>query len=146
MITAPSLEIAVLVLGMIVLMFESFFEQLEKRDLALGAIAALGVILAGSFFLTPVEANPLATGFWQFYTADSLALFFKRFSLLTTILVLVMMIDYEPVLRRFMPANTKQTGLGEFFAVPIFACGGLMYMASAIDFIMIFVSDRKSVV
>ena len=140
MMTAPSLEIAVIVLGVLVLMFESFLERLDRRDLAVAAIVALAAILVASFFLTPIEANPQATGFWQFYTADPLAIFFKRFSLLTTILVLVMMIDYEPVLRHFMPANTKQTGLGEFFAVPIFACAGLMYMASAIDFIMIFVS------
>src|SRR5205814_7788953 len=33
-----------------------------------------------------------------------------------------------------------QSGLGEFFALPIFTCAGLMWMASAIDFVMIFVS------
>src|SRR5438046_10443618 len=33
-----------------------------------------------------------------------------------------------------------RSGLGEFFALPIFTCAGLMYMASAIDFIFIFVS------
>src|SRR5262249_3620057 len=31
-------------------------------------------------------------------------------------------------------------GLGEFFTIPIFTCAGLMWMASAIDFVMIFVS------
>lgn len=138
MITAPSLEIAVLVLGMLVLLLESFFGRIEKRDLAFGAIATLSAILIATFFLAPFEAHPNATGFWQFYTADPLAIFFKRLSLLTTILVLVMMIDYAPVVRRFMP--TQQPGLGEFFALPIFTCAGLMYMASAIDFIMIFVS------
>ncbi len=140
MITAPSLEIAVLVLGLLVLMFEAFLPRIAKPDLAGAAIAALVTILVGSFFLAPPEAHPHATGFWQFYTADPLAIFFKRFSLLTTIVVLVMMIDYAPVVRRFMPSNAKQTGLGEFFALPIFTCAGLMYMASAIDFIMIFVS------
>ena len=140
MITAPSLEIAVLVLGLIVLLFESFFDRIDKRDLAFAAIAALATILVGSFYLAPAEAHLHATGFWQFYTADPLAIFFKRFSLLTTILVLIMMIDYAPVVRHFMPSNVQQTGLGEFFALPIFTCAGLMYMASAIDFIMIFVS------
>src|SRR4029077_15173426 len=33
-----------------------------------------------------------------------------------------------------------QTGLGEFFALPLLTCAGLMYIASAIDFVMIFVS------
>jgi NADH-quinone oxidoreductase subunit N len=139
MISAPSLEIAVLVLGMLVLMCEAFFPRMDRRDLAFAAIAALAAILIGSFFLAPFTLNPHAVGFWQFYTADPLAIFFKRFALITTILVLTMMIDYAPVLRRFA-ASDNQTGLGEFIALPIFTCAGLMYMASAIDFIMIFVS------
>jgi NADH-quinone oxidoreductase subunit N len=140
MISAPSLEIAVLVLGAVVLMYESFFTKLDRRDLAIGAIAALGAILIASFFLAPSTPNDHAVGFWQFYTADPLAIFFKRFALLTTILVLIMMIDYEPVLRQFGSSDASQAGVGEFFALPIFTCAGLMYMASAIDFIMIFVS------
>ena len=140
MISAPSLEIAVLVLGTLVLMCESFFARMERRDLAFAAIAALAAILIGSFFLTPFAPQAHAVGFWQFYTADPLAIFFKRFALLTTILVLVMMIDYAPILRQFTSSKTDQTNLGEFFALPIFTCAGLMYMASAIDFIMIFVS------
>ena len=83
---------------------------------------------------------PLATGFWSFYTADPLAIFFKRFALVTTILVLIMMIDYAPVVRRVVPGANRQAGLGEFFVLPIFTCAGLMWMASAIDFVMIFVS------
>src|SRR5438128_5683952 len=51
-----------------------------------------------------------------------------------------MMIDYAPVVRGWFPRSTPQAGLGEFFAVPIFTCAGLMYMASAIDFIFIFIS------
>jgi NADH-quinone oxidoreductase subunit N len=139
-INAPTLEIAVLVLGILVLMVESFFERVAKERLAFAAIIGLAAILLASFHLAPVEAHSQTAGFWQFYTADALAIFFKRFSLLTTIIVLIMMIDYAPVVRHFMPANAKQTGLGEFFALPIFTCAGLMYMASAIDFIMIFVS------
>src|SRR4029453_18884177 len=78
--------------------------------------------------------------FWNFYTADALAIFFKRFALVTTIFVLVMSIDYTPVLRGSIPSLHPQSGLGEFFALPIFTCAGLMWMASAIDFVMIFVS------
>ena len=140
MITAPYLEIAVVVLGLAVLMLESFLVREDKRLLAWAGIAGLAAVFFASFFVVPAEPQPNVSGFWQFYTADLLALFFKRFSLLTTIIVLIMMIDYAPVLRRFMPQQAGQTGLGEFFALPIFTCGGLMSMASAIDFIMIFVS------
>ncbi|MFL6538815.1 MAG: NADH-quinone oxidoreductase subunit N, partial [Chthoniobacterales bacterium] len=80
------------------------------------------------------------SGFWSFYTADALAIFFKRFVIATTILVLLMMIDYAPVVSAFVHGARTQAGLGEFFALPIFTCAGLMWMASAIDFVMIFVS------
>ncbi|MGZ4983315.1 MAG: NADH-quinone oxidoreductase subunit N, partial [Chthoniobacterales bacterium] len=89
--------------------------------------------------LSPAPAAS-AHGFWSFYTADPLAIFFKRFAIVTTILVLIMMIDYAPIVRRTVHGVTEQAGLGEFFALPLFTCAGLMWMASAVDFIMIFVS------
>ena len=139
MIPARNLEIAVLVLGMLVLLFEAFFERIDKRTLAFAAIGALTAVLIGTWFLEPAPALESATGFWSFYTADPLSIFFKRFALLTTIVVLIMMIDYAPVLRSSAGATTH-SGLGEFFALPIFTCAGLMYIVSAIDFVMIFVS------
>src|SRR5213594_1685057 len=139
MITAPELEIAVLVLGMVILMLEAFATEIDKCFLAFAAITGLAAVLVASFFVAPSGLDE-ATGFWSFYTADRLSIFFKQFALLTTILVLIMMIDYAPVVRRSFPDSKVQAGLGEFFAVPIFTCAGLMYMASAIDFIFIFVS------
>src|SRR6184192_650549 len=139
MITAPELEIGVLVLGMVILMLEAFATEIDKCFLAFAAITGLAAVLAASFFVAPIGLDQ-ATGFWSFYTADRLSIFFKQFALLTTILVLIMMIDYAPVVRRSFPDSKAQAGLGEFFALPIFTCMGLMYMASAIDFIFIFVS------
>jgi NADH-quinone oxidoreductase subunit N len=140
MIPAPSLEIAVLVLGMVILMLEAFAERIDKRTLAFAAIGALTAVLFSTWFLAPSPAQEQATGFWSFYTADPLSIFFKRFALLTTILVLIMMIDYAPVAVALIPGSKKQTNLGEFFAIPIFTCAGLMYLVSAIDFVFIFVS------
>jgi NADH-quinone oxidoreductase subunit N len=140
MITAPELEIAVLILGMVILMFEVFAPEMEKRLLAFAGILGLAAVLVISFFIVPSPSADLATGFWSFYTADSLSIFFKRFALLTTILVLIMMIDYAPIVRSSVGTGKVRSSLGEFFALPIFTCAGLMYMASAIDFIFIFVS------
>ncbi len=139
MIPPPDLEIAVLVLGMIILMFEAFAPRIDKRVFAYAAIAGLVIVLVATFFLQPGSSSDNATGFWSFYTADPLSIFFKRFALLTTILVLVMMIDYAPVVRAFA-GDEGRSALGEFFAVPIFTCAGLMYTVSAIDFVMIFVA------
>src|SRR5438094_5628650 len=140
MITAPELEVAVLVLGMVMLLVEAFAAKIDKRVLAFVAIAGLSLVLVASFFVAPGAFPRQATGFWSFYTADRLSMFFKQFSLLTTIFVLILMIDYAPVLRSSFPGATPQSGLGEFFALPIFACVGLMYLVSAIDFVFIFVS------
>lgn len=137
-ITAPELEIAVLVLGMVILMVEAFATKMNKRILAFAAIAVLAIVLLASFFVAPFPSPNEATGFWSFYTADRLSIFFKQFALLTTIFVLIMMIDYAPVVRSSFPAT--QDGVGEFFALPIFTCVGLMYLVSAIDFVFILVS------
>ncbi len=139
MIPTPALEIAVLVWGLLLLLGEAFVEKADKRSFAIAGIIGLVVVLGASFFLSPPP--PVApTGFWSFYTADPLAIFFKRFALVTTIFVLVMSIDYVPALSAGVPGETPQAGLGEFFTLPIFTCAGLMWMASAIDFVMIFVS------
>ena len=140
MITAPALEIAVLVLGMLMLMLEAFLNKIDKRVFAFAGVIGLAAVLAATFFLFPTPAPDQASGFWSFYTADPLSIFFKRFALITTIFVLVMMIDYAPVVRDSFPGFATQTGLGEFFAIPIFTCAGLMYLVSAIDFIFIFVA------
>ncbi len=139
-ITAPLLEIAVLVLGMLILMTEAFAGKIDKRVLAYAAITGLAIVLLASFFVAPLSSPAHATGFWSFYTADRLAIFFKQFALLTTILVLIMMIDYAAVVRSFFPGAAPQTGLGEFVALPLFTCAGLMYLVSAIDFVFIFVA------
>src|SRR5213595_2761886 len=125
---------------MVILMFEAFATKIDKRVLAYAAIAGLALVFIATFFVAPTPPPNQATGFWSFYTADRLAIFFKQFALLTTILVLIMTIDYAPVVRSSFPGSAGQAGLGEFFAVPIFTCAGLMYMASAIDFVFIFVS------
>jgi NADH-quinone oxidoreductase subunit N len=139
-ITAPQLEIAVMLLGMALLMVEAFATKIDKRIFAIVGIAGLGVVLVASLFVAPTPSPPGATGFWNFYTADRVAIFFKQFALLTTIFVLVMMIDYTPTVIASFTGGTPQAGLGEFFAVPILTCAGLMYLVSAIDFVFIFVA------
>ena len=145
MIAPPNLEIAVLVLGMMLLMFEAFADKIDKRVFAFAGILGLITVLIGTFYLAPVPQIDQPTGFWSFYTADPLSIFFKRFALVTTILVIIMMIDYAPSVRGAIAGATQQAGLGEFFALPVLTCAGLMYLVSAIDFIMIFVSLEAGV-
>ncbi|MBA3651729.1 MAG: hypothetical protein H0W66_09695, partial [Chthoniobacterales bacterium] len=128
MIPAPGLEIAVLLWGLALLLVESFAGTTDRRGVALAAIGGLVFVLVASFFLTP-PPTASATGFWSFYTADPLAIFFKRFALITTILILVMAIDYAPAIRLGVPGANPHAGLGEFYTLPVFTCAGLMWMA-----------------
>jgi len=139
-ITAPELDIAVLVLGMLILLAEAFASKVDKRAFVFAAIAGLALVLVASFFVAPSPSASHATAFWSFYAGDRLAIFFKQFALVTTIFVLIMMVDYAPVLRASFPGATPQAGLGELVALPLFTCAGLMYLVSAIDFVFIFVS------
>ncbi len=139
MIDSIYLEITVLLLGIILLLLESFSKSDDKRGLAKAAIAVLTALIGFSFFakVTPSDPEYLSK---VFYTADSVAFFFKRIALLTTILVLVMSLEYKSVLTKFIPGMTPGAGLGEFYSLPVFTCAGLMFMASAVDFLLIFVS------
>ena len=94
MIGAPTLEIAVILLGTGLLLLEAFSEKIEKEGIAYAAIAGLIVILLASFFVAPAPVDH-PSAFWNFYTADPLAIFFKRFALVTTIFVL----DHDDRLR-----------------------------------------------
>ena len=137
-IRAPHLEIAVLVLGITILLLETFAAKIARKNFAYAGVVGLTAVLLASFFLAPEPSTPQASGFWNFYTADALAIFFKRFMLVTTIIVLAMMVDYAPALRK--ADESTSANLGEFFSLPLLTCAGLMYLVSAVDFIFIFVS------
>ena len=130
------LETLVVVLGILLLMGEAFLPNVPKRCIAYAG--ALG--LAGVFFLTFLPLHPLQGPSSVFYATDTLALFFKRFMLVTTIITVLMSLDFLPTIERLVPSERRGGGVGEFFILPIFACAGLMWLVSAIDFIMLFVS------
>lgn len=141
------LEIIVVVLGLTVLMVETFVPLRDKRSLAWLAILGLLAVLALNF--TAVEAGAGGdTPFWSFYVADSLALGFKGLALLATVFVILMSVDFSRVLCRGVSPDCdcdensakNQTALGEFFALPIFICAGMMWMASAQHLVSIFVA------
>lgn len=133
------LEVFVVLLGIMLLMAEAFSGAGHRRGIAYAAIVGLLGVLAATFVADAGAMNADAP-YARFYHADFLAMFLKQFVLLSTILVLVMSLEYAPTVEENVPAERRGAGLGEFFALPVFACAGLMWMASAVDFIMIFVS------
>ena len=137
------LEIAVVALG-VFLLFVEMFSTGDKKIIAwLGVAGLAGVFILSFYAVLPpstVSTTGVTPSYHSFYSSDARAMFFKRFALLTTIVVLIMSVDYLGVVRKFTPGANAQGGLGEFLALPVLTCAGLMWMASAVDFVMIFVS------
>lgn len=130
------LEIIVVILGLAVLLAEAFFPR--ERKAYLGWLAALGLVIT---FVLLVFAKP-ASGIEldRFYSSDDSARFFKGLALIITTLVILMGVDYRKVLTRYTDNPESEDGIGEFFALPLFACAGMMWMASAKDLVMAFVA------
>jgi NADH-quinone oxidoreductase subunit N len=135
---AISLEAIVLILGLLMLFAEAFSKRADRSHMAGYGIAVLLAVLGFSFFTQSAPAE--LTGHWKFYAADATSLFFKRIALGTTVVVLVMAREYRSVLARYIPGTEAGRGTGEFYCLPVFICAGLMFMASAVDFILIFVA------
>ena len=133
---AIALEVSVIILGVLMLLAEAFSRRADRTHMAKYAIGVLAAILGFSFFTKAVPGDVL----WNVYSVDATALFFKRIALGTTIAFLVMALEYRHVLARSIPGAEEGRGTGEFYILPVFVCAGLMFMASAVDFILIFVS------
>jgi NADH-quinone oxidoreductase subunit N len=135
MILPPFLiELLVLALGLLMLVLESFAEKGDRKRFAWIGIVGLAIM-----FLIVQSIAPGASGM-NSYVIDSSALFFKKFVLLTTMVVLIMSIDYADIIKKYVPGSSAESGLGEFYALPVLTCAGMMWMASAVDFILIFAS------
>jgi NADH-quinone oxidoreductase subunit N len=76
----------------------------------------------------------------RFYAFDPLARFFKLFTIVATILALLLALDHRKVLSKFTANPGSEDGTGEYYCLFLFACAGMMWMASAKDLVSLFVS------
>lgn len=138
------LEALTVTLGIVLLMAEAFSSAKSKAWVGIAAAIGLAVILLLTFTAIGPEAKPDATWakwpLWNFYRFDSIARFYKLFALLTTLLVVLLAVDYRKVLARFTETPNSEAGTGEFYCLPIFACAGMMWVASAKDLAGAFVA------
>jgi len=123
--------------GILLLMFEAFSSGNKSR---LGLIAAGGLTVI--LILQCLVDKEAGVPEWmsRFYIYNSMALFYKVIALVSTILVLLMAVDFRKILSRYTSGDSSCSGLGEFYCLPVFACAGLMWMASANDLVSIFVA------
>jgi NADH-quinone oxidoreductase subunit N len=139
------LEALTVTLGLILLMAEAFVPAKSKAWVGIVAAVGLGLIL---LVLIPLSIGPGAKPeavwakwpLWNFYQFDSLARFYKIFALVTTLFVVLMSIDYRKILARYTEHPGSENGTGEFYALPVFACAGMMWLASARDLAGAFVA------
>ncbi len=136
---AISLEITVILLGVLMLFAEAFAKTPDRSHMARYAIGVLLALIGFSFFTQAAPADG-SGAFWRLYSVDVTAMFFKRIALATTVVVLIMALEYRSVLSKFIPGAKLGQGTGEFYCLPVFICAGLMFMASAVDFTLIFVA------
>lgn len=133
------LETILVCIGFFLLMVEAFCGTVRKSVIGYAALIGIAGVLVLTFFVTSSAMSPTAA-YTHYYSADSLAIFFKQFTLVATFCVLIMAIEFTPVLQRFLPSAVNGAGVGEFYSIPLFACAGMMWLVSATDFILLFVS------
>ena len=138
------LEALTVTLGLVILLAEAFVPSKQKAWIGFVGAIGLCLILITTFFAIDPDAKPASAWagwpLWNFYQFDSLARFYKIFALLATILVLLMAIDYRKILSRYTEDPSSENGTGEFYCLPVFACAGMMWMASAKDLAGAFVA------
>jgi NADH-quinone oxidoreductase subunit N len=135
-----SLELGLGVLGLLLLVAESF-SFIPRKSIAYVALAGVGAALV--LLVTCASGGAVPAGLQEFYVVDRLALFYKGLALVSTLVVIILSLEYASVINQFVsakPGQTKEAGLGEFFCLPLFVCVGMMVMASAVDIITIFVA------
>ena len=138
------LEALTVTLGLILLLAEAFVPANSKAWVGIAAALGLAVILGLAGSAIGPEAKPAAAWaqwpLWNFYQLDALAVFYKVFALACTMLVVLMSVDYRIILARFTGHAGSEDGTGEYYALPVFACAGMMFLASAKDLAGAFVA------
>jgi NADH-quinone oxidoreductase subunit N len=124
---ATQLECLLAILAIVTLLADAFHSLVNKKHLGYLLAILVVAVFAYSFIITPVDDSL----FHGMYRLDPFALFFKRLFLAATALVLVAGAEFSERL---------ETGIAEFYALILLAATGMLFVASANDFIMLFVS------
>lgn len=129
-----SVEIYLVVFGLALLCLEAFLPTISRRTLS--AISISGVALALVLFLfASKSAADLPAYIQPFHQLDTLAVFYKGFAIVITLIVLWLTVESSAYLTKFTPGGNYS----EMFSLPVLVCVGMMWMASAKDLVTVFV-------
>ena len=132
------LEIIVLAGGLLLLILEAFLAPKQKIILSYSAIFILVITLICLCFAQGHHTGN--TEMNRFYAWDPMARFFKGLTIVATILTLLLTIDFRKTLSKFTANPGSEDGTGEYYCLLLFACAGMMWMASAKDLVSLFVA------
>lgn len=126
---AISIEIAVTVLMLVTLIADLLLPKETDRR-AIAFLTVIGLISVFVFSLGQYHLSSSATFFMGLFIADNYSLFFKQLFILGMIFVVLFSLDYAQKFLRYR---------GEFYTILLSALLGMCVMASANDFITLFV-------
>ena len=122
-----TVEILTALLGLGVLLLDLWLPTASRKLLGIGAATGLGVLLV---YAVGSAAPADGTAFGGMFISDALSSFAKGFFLLAGLIVLLMSVD---------AADTTH-GYAEYCALVLFALTGMLFAASANDFVLMFVA------
>jgi NADH-quinone oxidoreductase subunit N len=124
-------EILIVLTACFVLVVEFTLAQEQRRWTAY--VSLFGVLGAGvSLFMMYRNFGGIPQpGFWGMYTVDNFAVVFKAIFLLVAAISIALSIKFLDV---------EQEQRGEYYSLILFATSGMMFMASSVDLLSIFIS------
>jgi NADH-quinone oxidoreductase subunit N len=122
-------ELWMTLLSSVVLLLDFLCPKISKKNLAIFSISGMALIMMQLIFMAFAGMNE--TAFNTMFVLDPLAIFFKIFILVATILVFLASLDYVENLAHFQ---------GEYYYLLLFSALGMMFMVSANDFLSLFVT------
>jgi NADH-quinone oxidoreductase subunit N len=122
-----TLEILVSLLGIGVLLADLWIPASARKLVGYGAATFVGILLT---YAIGGAAPADGTAFGGMFIVDAMSNFFKGFFLLAALVVLLLSLEYAD----------KLVGYAEYCALTIFALAGMLFAASANDFILMFVA------
>jgi NADH-quinone oxidoreductase subunit N len=122
-------EIGLIALALSCLILDIFIPPDEKRGKTLASIAMIGVALLFGHLLS--QWGVFGTALGGSFSQDGIAFFFKGAFLVSGFFALFMAREYQSKLKR---------GHGEFILLILFSLVGMMFLASANDFLLFFIA------
>ncbi len=108
-------------LAAILIMADTFVKSLPKRAYSLAA--GFGALLVACYVYSGEHANA-----------------FGMLACIGTALSIFLAFDYTKVCCASIAGGSSEEGTGEFYALPLVACAGIICLTQAVDLIMVFVS------